>query len=47
MNYCTANISNELIKDILRFKEKELKESSVNDASGLIKRNSSISWIKD
>ena len=28
MNYCTANISNDLIKDILRYKEKELKEKS-------------------
>jgi len=47
MNYCTTNISNELIKDILRYKEKELKSSSINDASGLTKRNSSVSWIKD
>ena len=47
MNYCVINFPDDLIKDILRFKEKELKESSVNEKSGLIKRNSRVSWIKD
>tara|TARA_B100001059_G_scaffold218909_1_gene239516 strand:- start:285 stop:818 length:534 start_codon:yes stop_codon:yes gene_type:complete len=47
MNYCVTNISNDLIKDILRYKEKELQKSAVNEKSGLIKRNSKISWIKD
>ena len=47
MNYTTINFQDDLIKDILRHKEKELKESSVNDVSGLTKRNSSVSWVKD
>ena len=47
MNYCTTNISNELIKDILRSKENTLTKGNINDASGLTKRNSSVSWIKD
>ena len=47
MNYRVINFPDDLIKDILRFKEKELKESSVNEKSGLIKRNSRVSWIKD
>jgi len=47
MNYTTINFQDDLIKDILRYKEKELQESFVNEKSGLIKRNSKISWIKD
>ena len=47
MNYRVINFPDDLIKDILRFKEKELKESSVNEKSGLKKRNSRVSWIKD
>ena len=47
MIYCTINFSEDLIKDILRHKEKELQESLVNEKSGLIKRNSKVSWIKD
>ena len=42
MNYRVINFPDDLIKDILRFKEKELKESSVNEKSGLIKRNSRV-----
>ena len=35
------------LEDIIRKKDAELQDSSVNDASGLTKRNSSVSWIKD
>ena len=47
MNYSVTKFPEDLIQDILRNKEKELQDSSINDASGLTKRNSSISWIKD
>ena len=47
MNYSVINFPEDLIKDIIRKKDAELQDSSVNDASGLTKRNSSVSWIKD
>ena len=47
MNYSVINFPDSLIKDILRNKDTELQSSSVNEKSGLIKRNSKVSWIKD
>jgi len=47
MNYLITNFPNDLISVILRNKEDSLKEGNINDASGLIKRNSNISWVKD
>ena len=47
MNYSVINFPNDMIQDILRNKENNLTKSNVNDASGLTKRNSSISWIKN
>lgn len=47
MNYCTMNFSKDLIDAILRNKEQSLKDSTVNDGSGIVTRNSKISWIKD
>ena len=40
MNYLITNFPNDLISVILRNKEDSLKEGNINDASGLIKRNS-------
>ena len=47
MNYSVINFPNNIIQDILRNKENNLTKGNVNDASGLTKRNSSISWIKN
>jgi PKHD-type hydroxylase len=47
MNYSVINFPNDLIQDILRNKEDTLTKGNINDASGLTKRNSSVSWIKD
>ena len=47
MNYTVTKFPEDLIKDILRNKEDTLTKGNINDASGLTKRNSSVSWIKD
>ena len=47
MNYSVVNFPNDLIQDILRNKENTLTKGNINDKSGLTKRNSSVSWIKD
>ena len=47
MNYSVTKFPEDLIKDILRNKEDTLTKGNINDASGLTKRNSSVSWIKD
>ena len=47
MNYSVINFPNDLIQDILRNKEDTLTKGNINDKSGLTKRNSSVSWIKD
>ena len=47
MNYCTMNFPKDLIDVMLRKKEQSLKDSTVNDGSGVVTRNSKISWIKD
>ena len=47
MNYSVTKFPEYLIKDILRNKENTLTKGNINDASGLTKRNSSVSWIKD
>ena len=47
MNYCTINFPKDLIDVMLRKKEQSLKDSTVNDGSGVVTRNSKISWIKD
>ena len=47
MNYSVVNFPNDLIQDILRNKEDTLTKGNINDKSGLTKRNSSVSWIKD
>ena len=47
MNYSVINFPNDLIQDMLRSKEDILTKGNINDASGLTKRNSSVSWIKD
>ena len=47
MNYSVINLSNDIIKDILRNKEKNLVKGDINNTSGLTKRNSNISWIKN
>ena len=47
MNYSVINFPNDLIQDMLRNKEDILTKGNINDASGLTKRNSSVSWIKD
>ena len=47
MNYSVTKFPEDLIKDILRNKENNLTKGNINDASGLTKRNSSVSWIKD
>ena len=47
MNYSVTKFPEDLIKDILRNKENTLTKGNINDASGLTKRNSSVSWIKD
>ena len=47
MNYSVINFPNDIIQDILRNKENTLTKGNINDASGLTKRNSSVSWIKN
>ena len=47
MNYSVINFPNDIIQEILRNKEKNLIKGDINNASGLTKRNSSISWIKN
>jgi len=47
MNYTVTKFPEDLIKDVLRNKEDTLTKGNINDASGLTKRNSSVSWIKD
>ena len=47
MNYSVINFPNDIIQDILRNKENILTKGNINDASGLTKRNSSVSWIKN
>ena len=47
MNYSVINFPNNLIQDILRNKEDTLTKGNINDKSGLTKRNSSVSWIKE
>ena len=47
MNYIVTKFPEDLIKDVLRNKEDTLTKGNINDASGLTKRNSSVSWIKD
>ena len=47
MNYAVTKFPEDLIKDVLRNKEDTLTKGNINDASGLTKRNSSVSWIKD
>ena len=47
MNYTVTKFPEDLIKDVLRNKEDILTKGNINDASGLTKRNSSVSWIKD
>ena len=47
MNYSVTKFPEDLIKEILRNKENTLTKGNINDASGLTKRNSSVSWIKD
>ena len=47
MNYSVINFPKDLINDILRNKEDTLTKGNINDKSGLTKRNSSVSWIKD
>ena len=47
MNYSVINFPNDIIQDILRNKENNLTKGNINSASGLTKRSSSISWIKN
>ena len=47
MNYSVINFPNDIIQDILRNKENTLTKGNINDASGLTKRNSSVSWINN
>ena len=47
MNYSVINFPNDIIQEILRNKEKNLVKGDINNESGLTKRNSSISWIKN
>ena len=47
MNYSVINFPNDIIQEILRNKEKNLIKGNINNSSGLTKRNSNISWIKN
>jgi len=46
-NLWETNFSDDLINLVLSNREDNLKESIINESSGLITRNSKISWIKD
>jgi len=46
-NWWETNFSDDLINLVLSNREIKLKESIINEDSGLTTRNSKISWIKD
>ena len=47
MSYLITTFPKELIDEILVNKENTLTKAALNETSGLTKRNSSVSWVKD
>jgi len=47
MSYLITTFPKELIDDILVNKQNTLTKAALNETSGLTKRNSSVSWVKD